>query len=144
MRQYKQSALAAPAVWTAGGLTQAIAQAAAGAADGIASSDIWVAELENDANKKLKSDFEKFSKSIAECVGKPLDKQVALNYSQVLLYADAVKKTNSFDPSVVYKAIKAGTWALPQGEVKFQDDGQAIAHYYGIIGKNGSVEALQP
>jgi branched-chain amino acid transport system substrate-binding protein len=144
IRQYKQAGLDAPAIAGTGVLTQTVAQAASGSADGVASADLWMAEIDKPANNKLKADYEQYGKSIAECGNKPLDKQGAITYSQVALLAQGAAKAKSFDPKAIYKVLKEGTWDLPQGEVKFRDDGQALVTYYPIVGKNGTVLPLIP
>lgn len=144
MRAYKQGGPAAKLVAAAGVLTESIAKSAGGGADGIISADLWVAGIDSPANNALKQEYEARKGSIAECANSPLDKQVAITYSQVDLLAQAIAKAQSTDPAVVHKTILEGTWELPQGTVTFREDGQAIVQYQMIVGENGSVAPLKP
>lgn len=142
IRQAKQAGISVPILAGAGVLTQSVAQSAGGQADGVISSDLWLAEVDTPANQKLKADYDKYRAKFTECSDKPLDKQVAVTYSQLLLIADAIKSAKSTDPETVYKAVMGGEWDLPQGKVKFREDGQALIHSYMIVGKGGSVSPL--
>lgn len=143
MRQYKQAGLKATQIAAAGNLTASQTKLAAGAADGVISADLWTAQVENPANAVLREAFAKYGPHYGECADKPLDKQVAISYSQMYLLASAIAKADSDDPETVRSTILSNEWELPQGHVKFNDKGQAIVQYYMIIGKGDDVVPLQ-
>lgn len=143
MRQYKQAGLAATQVAAAGNLTASQAKLAGGAADGVISADLWTVQTENAANAVLREAFEKYGAQYGECADKPLDKQVAISYSQMYLLASAIAKADSVDPQTVRETIIANEWELPQGTVRFDEMGQAVVQYYMIVGKGDDVVPLQ-
>ena len=143
MRQYRQAGLTIPLIAGAGTLTASLAQAAGGAADGVVSADLWAPEIENAANRSLRANFEKYKSQFSECGGKPLDKQVAISYAQLMLLAQSVSKAKSTDPKIVRDTIVANSWDLPQGQVRFRPEGQAIVQYYMLVGKGDKVLPLQ-
>lgn len=142
MRAYKQGGPAAQLLAAAGVLTESIAQSAGGSADGVISADLWLAGIDSAANATLKQEYDNRKGAIAECANSPLDKQVAITYAQVDLLAQAIAKAQSDDVETVHKAILEGSWELPQGTVRFRDDGQAIVNYHMIVGKGGTVAPL--
>lgn len=143
MRQFKQFAIKAHSVAGAGTLTASLVKAAGGAADGLISADIWVDGLRTPANDALKAAFDKHKAQVPACAGVPLDKQVAITYSQVLLLSMAVAQAKSSEPGKLRDTIVHGTWDLPQGEVKFDPDGQARAQYHMIQVKGETIGALE-
>jgi branched-chain amino acid transport system substrate-binding protein len=143
MRQYRQSGIRAPLVAAAGTLTSSLVQAAGGAAEGVVSADLWTVDLETPANRALKTAFERHKGQHPECSGKPLDKQVAITYSQLLLLSQGIAKADSVDPARVRETLLKGTWDLPQGTVRFNPDGQAQVKYSMLVAKGNEVVALK-
>jgi ABC-type branched-subunit amino acid transport system substrate-binding protein len=137
MREYKRSGLKAPSVAGAGILTSSLVRAAGGAADGVISADLYADFLDNPANGTLRSAFSKYSGAHGECKGKPIDKQVALSYAQLLVLAQAAAKAKSSDPAAIRSTLVAGVWPLPEGDVRFSQEGQAKASYTLIEGQGG-------
>ena len=60
---------------------------------------------------------------------------VADNYIAAQLLFEAVKKAKSVDPAKVRETMLAGTWSLPEGDVKFQPNGQVDGQYSTFVGK---------
>jgi len=142
LRQYKQAGLGIPLVGSVGTLTASQAKVAAGAADGVVSADLWSVGIDNAANNLLKASFEKYKDQHSECASKPLDKQVAVSYSQLYLLASAIERAGTADPQQVRNLIIKSTWDLPQGSVTFQPSGQAVAKFYPLVGRGDQIVSL--
>jgi branched-chain amino acid transport system substrate-binding protein len=142
LRQYKQANLGIPLIATSGTLNISTTKAAAGAADGVASADIWSPGLENDVSNKVKQAFEQYKDAHAECKNVPLDKLIAISYGQIVLLADAIDKAGSIDPATLRKTIIEGSWDLPQGTVTFEPNGQGLSEQILVIGKGDDVVPL--
>ena len=143
MRQYKQASVGVPLVVTPGLLFPGVAKAAGGAAEGIVSAELWTNGLSNAANTAMRAAFDKYASKHSECSGLPIDKQFAVSYGELQIVAQAIDKTQSTDPAVLYKALMSGTWDVPQGRVQFDEKGQAKVGYTLIVGKGETVVPLR-
>ncbi|HWK29603.1 MAG TPA: ABC transporter substrate-binding protein [Solirubrobacter sp.] len=135
MRDWQQSGLKSTLVAYPGNLGGSTAEAAGGAADGVITLDIYAPFFENEANTTLLDAFKAYGGSIGECKGKTVDRQFGLTYAQVLLMAQAISKAKSTDPAKLRETMLANTWSLPQGDVKFQPNGQVDGQYTTFVGK---------
>jgi branched-chain amino acid transport system substrate-binding protein len=135
MRDWQQSGLKSTLVAYPGNLGGSTAQAAGGAATGIITLDIYAPFFDNAANTTLQDAFKAYSGDVGECKGKTVDRQFGLTYAQVLLMAQATAKAKSADPAKVRETMLGGTWSLPEGDVKFQPNGQVDGQYSTFVGE---------
>lgn len=143
LRQFKQAGPEIPVVITPGLLFPGVSKAAGGAAEGVVSADIWTEAIDNPANAAFRADYEAYAGQHGLCEGLPMDKQMALSYGQVLLLAQAIAKTQSTDPAVLHKALLESEWELPQGSVRFGENGQALVNHVRIVSEGDTVVPLQ-
>lgn len=143
LRQYQQANLGIPLIATSGILNISTTKAAAGAADGVVSADIWSPGIDNAASQKVKQAFETYKDQHSECANVPLDKLIALSYGQITLLADAIDKSGSIDPATLRATMIGGTWDLPQGTVTFEPNGQGLSQQILVVGKGDDVVPLQ-
>jgi len=143
LRQYKQAGVQKPLVMGSGLLFPGVAKAAGGAAEGVVSADLWTDAIANPANDVLKAAFEKYKDKHALCKDLPLDKQIAITFSQVLLLAQAIEKSDSVDPETLRKTVMETEWELPQGKVQFDERGQAKVTYTLIVAKGDTTVPLK-
>jgi branched-chain amino acid transport system substrate-binding protein len=144
LRQYKESGMSATLVGWPGVLSGYAVKEAGGAADGAFAVDTYATTLENKANEELIANYKKYSPNISQCGKTELERQVAMNYSQMLLLAQAAAKAGSDDPETLRETIIGGTWELPLGEVKFEESGQANAEYKVLEAKGEEVVEKGP
>jgi ABC-type branched-subunit amino acid transport system substrate-binding protein len=135
MRDWQQSGLKSTLVAYPGNLGGSTAEAAGGAATGVITLDIYAPFFDNAANTTLQEAFTAYSGDVGECKGKTVDRQFGLTYAQVLLMAQATANAKSVDPAKVRETMLAGTWSLPEGDVKFQPNGQVDGQYSTFVGK---------
>jgi branched-chain amino acid transport system substrate-binding protein len=139
MREYKQQGLEATSVSGPGLLTASVVQSAGADADGVVGMDVWAPLIENAANDQLKEDWDAYRGDHEECKDKPLDKQVALSYSQLALLAAAAEEAGSSDPAEIHATMLEGSWELPQGTVEFSENGQAKVTYSRYVAEDGEL-----
>ncbi len=135
MRDWQQSGLQSTLVAYPGNLGGSTAEAAGGAATGVITLDIYAPFFDNAANTTLQEAFKAYAGEVGECKGKTVDRQFGLTYAQVLLMAQATAKAKSVDPAKVRETMLAGTWSLPEGDVKFQANGQVDGQYSTFVGE---------
>jgi branched-chain amino acid transport system substrate-binding protein len=135
MRAAANVGLTAKVVSYAGTLVGSYLEPSGGATDGVYGLDTYESFLDNKANKTFVAAFDKYGPPIAECKGIVPDHQSGITYSQVLLVAQAANKSRSSDPAKLHATMLAGAWQLPPGTIRFGTNGQAIARYITIVGK---------
>jgi ABC-type branched-subunit amino acid transport system substrate-binding protein len=127
---------------TAGLLFPPVSKAAAGAADGATSAAIWTLATETEANATFKTAYEMYAKKRSICADLPMDKQMALSYSQLVLVAQAINKSGGIDPKAIHGILLTTDCDLPQGKVQFDESGQAQVSYTRIISQRDTVAAV--
>jgi ABC-type branched-subunit amino acid transport system substrate-binding protein len=93
-------------------------------------------ELDNPANQKFVSDFQKAFKAEPDLYG-------ADSYGVMHFYKNAAEKAGSTDTDEVRKAMEGLTWQTPQGEKKMRaGDHQAVMDVYALQVKGGDFTIL--
>ncbi|MCW2695543.1 MAG: leucine transporter substrate-binding protein [Modestobacter sp.] len=123
-RDFEQSGIDVPLVAASGVLTGSIVASSEGLAEGTISAAIWAPTIDNEANKTLAKALEDRGGKVEGCADLPLDAQLALTYSQVMLLAQGMEAAKSDDPHEVLGALVDGEFDLPQGTVTLDEDGQ--------------------
>ncbi len=108
-------------VLSAGLLNARAVDLAAGGAEGVTSSDIYLPNVENDLNKA-------FVTAYTAQLGYAPEKLEALWFESVTILAEAMNKAGTSDDlDKIAAAIRDTTWNSVRGEVKFDATGQALS-----------------
>ena len=119
------------------GLFPGLIQAAGNeAAEGLMSVVNYDTSLSNPTNKALVDAWTK------EYGKPPATETESMGYENIWLLAEAIKKAGNTEPDKVAAALKAGTWQVPRGELKFGPDGRAETPQYLIRVHNGNRELM--
>jgi branched-chain amino acid transport system substrate-binding protein len=104
------------------------------AMNGAFSADVYVPNIDNAENRAFVAAFQKE-------YGKKPDKGVELGFESVWVIAKAADKAGTADDTAkIAKTIKATTWNLPRGEIRYDDKGQAHGKYYTITVKDDQID----
>lgn len=141
MQQYAQQQVTARLVAAVGTISPQVIEVAGAAANGVASSDIYFADVEpfrsNPQNQAFVAALAKDSKVIA-------DKYTALGAGALQVWAIAANQVKSLDREKVANAIRGHTLAgTIFGDAIFAANGQLQARFFPIVVQDGKIVVNQ-
>jgi branched-chain amino acid transport system substrate-binding protein len=141
LQQYAQQRVTAPLVTAVGTISPPVIDVAGPAANGVASADIYFADVEpfrsNPQNKAFVAALTKDGKVIA-------DKFTALGAGALQVWAIAANQVKSLDKEKVANAIRGHTLAgTIFGDATFAADGQLQARFFPIVVQDGKIVVKQ-
>jgi branched-chain amino acid transport system substrate-binding protein len=141
LQQYAQQRVTAPLVSAVGTVSPQVIEVAGAAANGVASADIYFADVEpfrsNPQNQAFVAALAKDGKVIA-------DKFTALGAGALQVWAIAANQVKSLDKEKVANAIRGHT--LPGtifGDATFATNGQLQARFFPIVVQDGKIVVKQ-
>jgi branched-chain amino acid transport system substrate-binding protein len=141
LQQYYQAQVGIPLIAAVGTISPQVLQTAGAAANGVASADIYFADVEPFASNKVNQEFIAALKKNGNIVA---DKFSALGAIALQVWAIAANQTKSLDKAVVTAAIRGQT--VPGtifGDAVFSPDGQLQARYFPVVVKDGKLVVQQ-
>jgi branched-chain amino acid transport system substrate-binding protein len=141
LQQYAQQRITAPLVSAVGTISPQVIQVAGAAANGVASADIYFADVEpfrsNPQNQAFVAALAKDGKVIA-------DKFTALGAGALQVWAIAANQVKSLDKEKVANAIRGHTLAgTIFGDATFATNGQLQARFFPIVVQDGKIVVKQ-
>jgi branched-chain amino acid transport system substrate-binding protein len=141
LQQYAQQRVTAPLVSAVGTISPQVIEVAGAAANGVASSDIYFADVEpfrgNPQNQAFVAALAKDGKVIA-------DKFTALGAGALQVWAIAANQVKSLDREKVANAIRGHTLAgTIFGDATFAADGQLQARFFPVVVQDGKIVVKQ-
>jgi branched-chain amino acid transport system substrate-binding protein len=140
LEQYHQAQVGIPLIAAVGTISPQVLQTAGVAANGVASSDIYFADVEPFASNKVNQEFVAALKS-QNIVA---DKYSALGAIALQVWAIAANQAKSLDKAAVAAAIRGQT--VPGtifGDAVFSPEGQLQARYFPVVVKDGKLVVQQ-
>jgi branched-chain amino acid transport system substrate-binding protein len=134
LQQYSQAQVGIPLVAAVGTISPQVLQTAGPAANGVASSDIYFADVEPFASNKANQEFAAAMKK----QNIVLDKFTAVGAAVLQIWAIAANEAKSLDKMAVAEKIRGKT--VPGtifGDAVFSPDGQMQAQYFPVVVKDG-------
>lgn len=141
LQQYAQQRVTAPLVSAVGTVSPQVIEVAGAAANGVASADIYFADVEpfrsNPQNQAFVAALAKDGKVIA-------DKFTALGAGALQVWAIAANQVQSLDREKVANAIRGHTLAgTIFGDATFAANGQLQARFFPIVVQDGKIVVKQ-
>lgn len=141
LQQYAQQRVTAPLVSAVGTVSPQVIEVAGAAANGVASADIYFADVEpfrsNPQNQAFVAALAKDGKVIA-------DKFTALGAGALEVWAIAANQVKSLDKEKVANAIRGHTLAgTIFGDATFATNGQLQARFFPIVVQDGKIVVKQ-
>jgi branched-chain amino acid transport system substrate-binding protein len=141
LQQYAQQRVTAPLVSAVGTVSPQVIEVAGAAANGVASADIYFADVEpfrsNPQNQAFVAALAKDGKVIA-------DKFTALGAGALQVWAIAANQVKSLDKEKVANAIRGHTLAgTIFGDATFAANGQLQARFFPIVVQDGKIVVKQ-
>jgi branched-chain amino acid transport system substrate-binding protein len=140
LQQYSQAQVGIPLVAAVGTISPQVLQTAGPAANGVASSDIYFADIEPFASNKINQEFTAALKK----QNMVADKYTALGGVALQVWAIAANEAKSLDKAAVAEKIRGKT--VPGtifGDAVFSAEGQMQAQYFSGVVKDGKFVVQQ-